>query len=192
MVTTADFCIFRTGLRMLLLVTALATGSALYAQPEMGLTHTGNAIADGDTYDFTPIKGATLPMGFVIANSGTTDLNITNPVMLSGASNCSVSMQSNPASTITAGNSDSMAITLSTPDSGPYSFTVTIINNDADENPYTFTVSGTVPGGGGGGSGDGGSGGGCSTGEGSGWLIVLALVAEIIFCARIGMFSFRD
>jgi hypothetical protein len=188
----ADFCIFRAGLGGVALVVLFAAAGALNAQPEMDITHTGNPIADGATYNFTPIKGATLPMGFVIANSGTTSLSITNPVMLSGANNCSVSMQSNPASTVTAGNTTSMGITLSTPDSGPYSFSVSIVNDDADENPYTFTVSGTVPGGGGGGDGGGGSGGGCSTGAESSWLLVVALLAELAFFVRIGMFRRGD
>ena len=112
--------------------------------PEMHMYRNTSQIANGGSYTFNAPRGVIGPLDFWIMNLGGANLTLTTPVTISGHVNCTATPATNPISPVQLGKETKAVITLGTPTLGPYSFTVTIQNNDADEGPYSFTVSGNV------------------------------------------------
>ena len=78
---------------------------------------------------------------FTINNSGSVDLAVTNTAL---SNTTDFTLTQAPSSTVAAGSSTDFIVQFDASVPGPYSTTVTIDNNDADENPYTFTVNATA------------------------------------------------
>jgi MYXO-CTERM domain-containing protein len=136
--------------------------------PEMGIVAaaSGAPIADGGAHDVSAIEGETANIVFTVENTGAYALTLTGAIAISGEMNCSAAATLAGSPVVAAGSSRSFTVVLTTPNTGPYGFVVTIPNTDPDENPYSFSVSGTVQSGGTPDPGDADPP-GCSAGEGS-------------------------
>lgn len=115
--------------------------------PEMDVSRGASPISNGasDTLG-TFIPGTSQTVTYTIANTGTAALNLTgapNLVVVNLTSNVSsATVTSQPASSISAGNSTNFTVTYVVAGAGAFSFSISINNTDANENPYAWTVSG--------------------------------------------------
>jgi CSLREA domain-containing protein len=121
--------------------------------PEIGITGNGVPIMDGDTTpamtdwtDFgTTAVGTPVTRSFVIANTGTTALNLgASAVILSGAACDVFSVTAQPATTVAAAGSTTFEIRYLPTSPGADACTVNVNSDDADEGPYEFTVQGAA------------------------------------------------
>ncbi|WKD50609.1 choice-of-anchor D domain-containing protein [Microbulbifer spongiae] len=116
--------------------------------PEIAVSSSeGGSVASGgtDTQGNEP-TGTAKTITYTVSNTGTDDLTIATATT-SAASNVTIDSVSAPGSTtVSAGDSTTFTVGY-TPDlAGPFSFELSIVNNDADENPYAFTVNGIATG----------------------------------------------
>ncbi|HEY1081263.1 MAG TPA: choice-of-anchor D domain-containing protein, partial [Prosthecobacter sp.] len=125
------------------------------AEPEIGITGNGNAIADGSTttsasnstdFGSTGVVGNSAVRTFTIANTGTGALTLTgtapNYVTLSGATT-EFAVTTQPAATLAAQTgTTTFTITFDPTSVGQKNATVTVFSDDADESPYTFNITG--------------------------------------------------
>ncbi len=116
------------------------------AAPELDISRAGIAIADGGSESVTgAIAGSATTLSYALVNSGAGGLSITTPVSISGASNCSVSV-GQPGTSVAAGGTTVMVLTVTPSAPGAWSFTVAVTNTDANESPYNWTVGGSARG----------------------------------------------
>jgi len=155
---------------------------------EIDVTRGGAPIAVGSTDTLNgAVAGTALAQSYTISNTGGTSLQVTVPVTITGASNCIVNVTQQPVATVAAGGTTTLGISVTPNSAGPFSFSVSVLNDDADEGVYTWQVSGTAgampigPGPNGGGSG--GGGGGCAAQQSGAWAMIAALVALLAVAA---------
>ena len=118
--------------------------------PEMDVLRGANAIADGGT-DTVNISGAGTNLTYAIENNGAAQLILngaTIVVLTPGTNVTSVTLTTPPTTPVAAGGNTTFVVnvvpTTSSLAGDPYSFTVSIDNDDSNENPYNFTVSGNA------------------------------------------------
>lgn len=128
-----------------------ADNHTLYAQwtagnPEIAVARGATPIPIG-TYDL--ITGATATtaasLTYTISNSGNFDLTL-GSAAISGTSNCSVNIATQPAGTIASAGSSNLVLSVTPTNAGAWSFSISLPNDDADENPYVWTVYGVAQG----------------------------------------------
>ncbi len=111
--------------------------------PEIEVSRSGS-IADGGTDSIGLIStGSGTQLTYSIGNSGTADLTLSNAVV-TPVSNCTVSIDTNVTSPVSASNNTPLIVTVTPTADGVWSFTISIVNNDVDETPYNWSVSGTA------------------------------------------------
>ncbi len=124
------------------------------AAPEMDVEGNDKVIYSGDTSpdsddhtDFgnADTSGATVTRNFVIKNTGTNDLTLSDsPIVTIGGTHASdFSLAADATSPVTGGDQTIFRITFDPSDTGVREATISIANNDGDENPYTFSIQGT-------------------------------------------------
>lgn len=114
--------------------------------PEMDVDRSGNPINDGGTDTVgLQIVGTPFTRQYTIQNSGGATLNLTGTplVSISGQTNCSASVNTQPSSSISASSSSTLIIAATPSSAGSFSFNISISNNDSNENPYNWIASGT-------------------------------------------------
>ena len=115
--------------------------------PEMHVTRAGSLVADGGTDTVSGTLAATgAQLTYTIANLGSANLTLTTPVSLVVGSNCSVAVDAEPTSPLTASATGNLLVTVTPTAPGPWSATLSITNNDANEAPYNWTINGTATG----------------------------------------------
>jgi len=124
-------------------VTGIITSAA---EPEIsvyeGNDNTGQSIVSGDTYDVGEVlQGEELMQLFAIENIGGASLTIS-----SITSSNSVYELTNIPSSIASGALSSFSVSLNTEETGVFSTTITINNNDSDEASFQFSMTGQVVG----------------------------------------------
>lgn len=140
----------------------IAVSGTSFGVPEIHVVRTGaTSILDGGT-DVAGSHQATLAFtrSYDINNIGTSTLTLTVPVSISGLTNCTVVVSTQPSATVAAGATTQLEVSITPSGAGAFDFDISVANDDANENPYNWTVSGTAtaaPGGSGGGDGGGGS-----------------------------------
>lgn len=134
-----------------------ASGTPVNPVPEIEVLNGTTSITDGSTtllnFGSTTV-GTNLTKAFVIKNTGTQDLNLSNLQLPTGFA----LLGALPA-TVAPGTQVSVLISLDASVAGTLSGELVLTNNDADENPFNFAITGTVtdPGSGGGTPGGGGT-----------------------------------
>jgi hypothetical protein len=138
--------------------------------PEIDVTVDGGAAVDGASLALGNAPDDTdLDVMLGVGNVGSTNLQAST-VSVANEVNCTVAVIGGPFSgSIAPGASETRTLRITPAGVGPYSFDVSVANDDADESPYDLTFGGTFTptSGSGGGSGagglggDGGGGGGC-------------------------------
>ncbi|MDM8540808.1 choice-of-anchor D domain-containing protein [Desulfococcaceae bacterium HSG9] len=112
--------------------------------PEMNLKLDAANITDGGTHDF---GGKTVNTDantvFTIENTGDADLTVATSLTLGGTDADQFSIQTQPTSPVTAGDTTTFTVRFSPTSVGAKSATVSIDNNDNDENPYNLNIQGT-------------------------------------------------
>ncbi len=115
--------------------------------PELGIT-APLILADGGTHAVGSISaGVAQNIVYTIQNSGdgAAVLSGSPRVVITPISNIqSVVVTIQPPATIAPGSTGSFTVSYTAALPGPFSFTVSFANDDADENPYNWTVSGTA------------------------------------------------
>jgi hypothetical protein len=115
---------------------------------EMDVQLGGNSIPSGTatSYDVGYISTSGGSLTFSIVNSGTGTLNLTGTptVEVTQSSNCSVSVTSQPATSISGGNSSNCVVNVDPASATAFGFTLQIENNDFDEFPYVVQCHGTA------------------------------------------------
>lgn len=162
----------------------IAVSGNATAAPEIDVSKGAVPVADGASDTIAnPRTGIPNTVTYTISNNGTSDLSVSG-VSIGGLSNCTANVTSTPAGTVTPGNSTSFMVEFTPTADGPFSFTIAIANDDANENPYDINVNGTaattgtvLSGGGGGG------GGGCASGSTSSTGVLALLVALMLGAA---------
>ncbi len=122
--------------------------------PEIAISGSENAIADGDTTPDTAdgtdfgdadILNETVVNTFIITNSGSDTLFLTDadPYITLTGDTADFSVSLTPSDTILpGGDTTTFRITFDPTVTGTRSATVSIANNDGDEDPYTFDIEG--------------------------------------------------
>ena len=123
--------------------------------PEMSVYGNGYEITDGDSSpsatDYTDfggvnVNGATLAHNFVIYNTGSTALNLTdsahNYVVIGGTNAGDFTLTTIPSSTVAAGGNTTFQITFDPSAGGTRTANISIANDDSNENPYNFSIQG--------------------------------------------------
>jgi len=124
-------------------MTITGTGTPIPA-PEINLKQNTTNISDGGTHNFgSKTVGTDADAVFTIENTGTADLTLTTPLSIAGADPGEFSIQAQPTSPVTAGNSVTFTVRFSPSSTGAKTATISIGNNDSDENPYNLTITGT-------------------------------------------------
>jgi hypothetical protein len=120
------------------------TGTGV-AAPEIDVARGVTPVANNgtDTVGNADI-GAATTYTYLISNTGTVALNITNPITISGLANCTATVTTSPPATVASMASNTFVITVTPTAAGAFGFTVSIVNDDSDENPYAYTVAGTA------------------------------------------------
>ncbi|RMG15302.1 MAG: choice-of-anchor D domain-containing protein [Cyanobacteria bacterium J055] len=129
------------------------SGAPVNPVPEIEVLDGATSILDGST---TPLNFGSTPVGtnltktFVIKNSGTQDLNLSDLQLPAG-----FALVGTLPATVAPGGEVSVQITLDASAAGTPGGELVLTNSDADENPFNFAITGTVtdPGSGGGGGG---------------------------------------
>ncbi len=113
--------------------------------PEMDLKQGATPITDGGMYNYASATvGTDTDVEFTIENSGTADLTLTTPLSLTGVNADQFSVQSQPTSPISAGNTTTVTVRFSPTSSGAKTAALSIGNNDGNENPYNLTLNGVA------------------------------------------------
>lgn len=161
----------------------IAVSGNAAAAPEIDVSKGAVPVADGasDTVA-NPRTGIPNSVTYTITNNGTSDLSVSG-VSIGGLSNCTANVTSTPAGTVTPGNSTSFTVEFTPTADGPFSFTIAIANDDANENPYDINVNGTAATTGTVLNGGGGGGGGCASGSTSSTGALALLVALMLGAA---------
>lgn len=159
----------------------IAVAGNAAAAPEIDVSRGATPVADGSNDGLGTLNtGVGNNVVYTITNNGTSDLTV-GTVTISAPVNCTASVSVAPGATVTPANSTTFTVLVNPTADGPFSFTIAIASNDADENPYDVTATGTsqtsVSGGGGG-----GGGGGCASGNGN-----LPLIALLMLAATAGL-----
>ena len=178
-------------MRILIVLIALTCSAVLSATPpEITIEHNGTEVPNGSTVDVgTADSLETTTVVFIIRNTGTGDLTMSGPVTVADMSNATAVVSAQPAMTpIPPGQQTSFRIEVTTHGNGAFSCDITVPSNDADEPTTVFTMEGTaVPDGSNGNGGGNGGGGGCcdddngdcSTGIGTGSILLLGGLAAV-------------
>jgi len=124
--------------------TAIIT--VLPPEPEMDVLEGGSDFTDGDSYDFGSVEsGFFEDVNFTIENNGTAGLTLDGSpiIILGGADPGQFSVQQQPTTPVSPGESTTFIIRFSPTSEGSKSASISIGNNDADEDPYDITLNGT-------------------------------------------------
>ncbi len=89
-------------------------------------------------------SGLATSLTYTISNTGAGSLGVA-PVYLAAATNCNVSILTQPTTTIDAGKTSDFVISL-TPGQAQWSTRIQILNSDSAANPFTITISGNASG----------------------------------------------
>ncbi|MHC4840129.1 MAG: hypothetical protein ACYTDT_04090 [Planctomycetota bacterium] len=117
--------------------------------PEIDVNRTGTPVtpvADGGV-DVVPTAYGTssFTLSYSIENTGSGNLTLTTPVSAPGAqTNCTVTIVAQPTTTIAPSSATALDLSVTPTSAGPFSFSLSIGNDDANENPYDFTVQGAA------------------------------------------------
>jgi hypothetical protein len=127
------------------LMTAGSNTLADPAGPEMDVvTPSGGttALADGGTDAQGNVSVGGAAVSYTVHNTGYKPLYL-GYMTIANESNVSAIADVNQLVEIPPGDSHDFSINYTISGAGAFSFTVSIVNNDASENPYNWTVSGT-------------------------------------------------
>ena len=120
-------------------------GGGAVEAPLMVVSGNDGVLSNGGS---TSIPGTQADVGtqltYAIGNLGNADLTLTTPVTATAVSNCSMTVNTQPASPVAPSGSTDLVLTVTPSAAGAWSATVSIENNDADHNPYTWTISGSA------------------------------------------------
>ena len=115
--------------------------SVTAAEPQIGVSCDGQPAAEGDTLDIGVVEqgesGNTLTL--TVTNTGTGTLTLEE---LGDTSHLTIGSWSD--TTLTAGQSATLTITMKTAVVGAFTDELTILSNDAEDTTFTFSVTGEV------------------------------------------------
>lgn len=121
------------------------SGTAANPPPEMEVARTATSVADGGNDAVGNLTtGAAANLTYTISNVGAGPLTITLPVTISGQTNCTATVTTQPNATVANAGSTTLVVSVTPTADGAFSFDISIGNDDANENPYDWTVSGTA------------------------------------------------
>ena len=124
-----------------------ATGTAT-GDPEIDISSSeGGAVTDGGTdAQGTEPAGTAKTVTYTIENEGTDTLELTGVPAISALTNItgSPTIGALSATSLAPGESATFDVTYTPTLAGPFSFDITVPNDDADEGPYNITTSGTA------------------------------------------------
>ena len=114
-------------------------------EPLMVVTRDSWFLADGVT-DSVAETEATVgkQLSYVVENLGTADLTLTTPITITEESNCSVTVNAEPSSSVSTNDRTDLVLTVTPLAADAWSATISITNNDPNKDPYTWTISGTA------------------------------------------------
>jgi hypothetical protein len=120
--------------------------NTIVAGPELDLTRSAAAVADGGTDAVSGTLVATeTTLTYTLANSGTAALSVTSPVTIGALqTNCTATVTTQPGTEVAATGASNLVVSVTPTAVGSWSFTVSVENTDPNENPYNWTVSGTA------------------------------------------------
>ncbi len=120
-------------------------GTATSSTAKLTLIRNLVTIANNSTDSITGSQsGLATTLTYTISNTGAGSLGVA-PVYLAAATNCNVSILTQPTTTIDAGNTSDFVISL-TPGQAQWSTRIQILNSDSSANPFTVTISGNASG----------------------------------------------
>nr|NIO48447.1 choice-of-anchor D domain-containing protein [Candidatus Aminicenantes bacterium] len=116
------------------------------ALPEINVKQGTTNIPDGGSFNFGSREvGTNTDKTFTIENTGEGDLTLSGSpiIQITGEYANQFSVQQQPTSPVSPGNSTTFIIRFSPTSEGSKTASISIANNDSDENPYNITLNGT-------------------------------------------------
>ncbi|MGC4120973.1 MAG: right-handed parallel beta-helix repeat-containing protein [Myxococcales bacterium] len=121
------------------------TNEVLTPTPALVVTREGAAIADGATDSVAATaSGIAKALTYSLANRGSAPLTLTTPIASASATNCSVIIAAQPAGTVAASGTTTLALAVTPSGAGAWSFELSFASNDPRKNPMNWTVQGTA------------------------------------------------
>ncbi|GGF68919.1 Calx-beta domain-containing protein [Mameliella alba] len=153
--TAGDFVNTTGDLTSVLGNSGTAADTLTVITPEIGLSGSiGGAVADGGTLDQGTLDAGTQQsLVLTVSNTGTDALTLAAAPVISGETNVVVDSVTGPLATTVPIGGDTTITILYTPATAiqtdptttlPFSFDLSLGNDDVDEAPYDITVSGTA------------------------------------------------
>jgi hypothetical protein len=128
----------------IVIVDAATPVTVTIAVPEIIVTCGGTEIINGGEYGFgSRTTGTSTNAVFTINNTGTWPLDITVPVLISGANAADFSITAQPVSPVAVSGNTALTVRFTPASAGFKTAVISIVNDDSDENPYDITVNGT-------------------------------------------------
>jgi hypothetical protein len=113
-------------------------------EQEINLKKGTKSITDGGNYSYgNKATGSDTDAVFTIENTGSLNLTITTPLILSGAYAGQFSIRTQPTSPVPPTGTTTFKVRFSPTSAGVKTASIEIANNDSDENPYNLTLNGT-------------------------------------------------
>jgi cysteinyl-tRNA synthetase len=127
-------------------ILAVLAACPIMQRPDISVSTSGTAIPSGESYDFRVVSlGESKTVTFVIKNGGSANLELTGSpekVQVTGTDASLFSVDSQPASPIVPGASQTFTVTFSPLTTGTKTASLTIPSNDLDESTYRIKLTG--------------------------------------------------
>ena len=120
--------------------------AAAWAVPELDISRAGTPILDreNDPVSAASTTGVGLLLSYTLTNNGSATITLPSSATLYSPNNCTAAVTMIPATSLAPSASTTLGVTVTPSSSGPWSFRLSVVSNDADENPYNWLVSGTA------------------------------------------------
>lgn len=125
-------------------ITLVGTATAS-PQAELVVSRSGITVVDGGTDSVvSTLAGVATLLDYTVADTGALDLTIYAAAVVSGESNCTVTIETNLPGLVASMDNAPLRLWITPSAAGAWSFDLSFTNSDADENPWNVTVSGTA------------------------------------------------
>lgn len=131
------------------------TTGVLTPEPEIEVRQGTTVIASGASDAVAPsVPGVAIVLSYTVVNTGASTLSVGVPVVVGDQVNCVVSATTQPSAAVAPNASAPLVVSVTPTAPGPWSFTISLATNDADESAVSWTVGGDAATGGDPSSGD--------------------------------------
>lgn len=138
-----DDPLFGTNANYDMIINGTATAAP---EPEIDILRNGTSIVSNtsDAIVNDLLVGSDSTFTYTVENTGSADLTISSTAITGTPGNCTASISTAPAGTVTALGSTTFVVTVNPTTAAAWDCEVTVTNNDSDEGTYVVTLTGNA------------------------------------------------